>query len=149
MSASSAYKDVVWQFLRDSFTEKGQANVYSIPTNINAYKALVKKAMTPEYKKDANGNFILDEDGNRIEVSRGGYGTANGQTVEFYSLSQEQADELWTALTSATAVNDYSENSIFDIVSEQSQAFFAGQKSAEDVAKLVQSKANIYVNEQR
>lgn len=149
MSASSAYKDVVWQFLRDSFTEKGQANVYSIPTNINAYKALVKKAMTPEYKKDADGNFILDEDGNRIEVSRGGYGTANGQTVEFYSLSQEQADELWTALTSATAVNDYSENSIFDIVSEQSQAFFAGQKSAEDVAKLVQSKANIYVNEQR
>ena len=93
----------------------------------------MKKAMTPEYKKDADGNFILDEDGNRMKVSRGGYGTANGQTVEFYSLSQKQADELWTALTSATAVNDYSENSIFDIVSEQSQAFFAGQKSAEDV----------------
>ena len=39
--------------------------------------------------------------------------------------------------------------SILDIVTEQAQAYFAGQKSADEVAKLVQSKANIYVNEQR
>ena len=41
------------------------------------------------------------------------------------------------------------DSSIYDIVAEQSAAFFAGQKSAEEVAKLVQSKANIFVNEQR
>ena len=38
---------------------------------------------------------------------------------------------------------------ILNIVKEQAQAYFAGQKSAEEVARLVQSKANIYVNEQR
>ena len=32
---------------------------------------------------------------------------------------------------------------------EQAEAFFQGQKTAEAVAKLTQSKANIYVNEQR
>ena len=42
-----------------------------------------------------------------------------------------------------------SNDSIYNIVSEQAQAFFAGQKSAEEVARLIQSKANIYVNEQR
>ena len=43
---------------------------------------------------------------------------------------------------------DY-DQSIIDIVKEEAAAYFAGQKSAEDVAKLVQSKANIYINEQR
>ena len=38
---------------------------------------------------------------------------------------------------------------IFEIVSEEAAAFFQGQKTAEDVAKLIQSKANIFVNEQR
>ena len=39
--------------------------------------------------------------------------------------------------------------SIADIVTEQAAAYFSGQKSAEEVAKLIQSKANIYINEQR
>lgn len=149
MSSKSEHKDAVWQFLRTFFTEDGQKNIYSIPTNINVYNKNLKEAMTPQYEKNADGSYKLDEDGNKIEVSRGGYGTASGKTVEFYSLSQEQADKLWNILTSTTALYDFSSNSIFEIVSEQSQAYFAGQKSVDEVAKLVQSKANIYVNEQR
>ena len=56
---------------------------------------------------------------------------------------------LYAVITSTSALYDFSSDSIFDIVREQSQAYFSGQKTAEDVAKLVQSKANIYVNEQR
>ena len=41
------------------------------------------------------------------------------------------------------------DTSIYDIVKEQAQAFFADQKSIDEVARLIQSKANIYVNEQR
>ena len=36
-----------------------------------------------------------------------------------------------------------------DIISEQADAFLSGQKTAEEVAKLVQGKMMIYVNEQR
>ena len=53
-------------------------------------------------------------------------------------------------LTSADTLIEYgAEDSILEIVREQSEAFFAGQKSAAEVARLVQSKATIYVNEQR
>ena len=41
------------------------------------------------------------------------------------------------------------DDSIYNIVSEQAQAYFSGQKSARDVANLIQSKVTIYVNEQR
>ena len=35
------------------------------------------------------------------------------------------------------------------IITEGAQAFFEGQKSAEECARLIQSKVNIYVNEQK
>ena len=43
---------------------------------------------------------------------------------------------------------DYDE-SIISIVTEQAAAYFSGQKSAQEVAKLIQSKASIYINEQK
>ena len=51
-------------------------------------------------------------------------------------------------ILTTTKVADY-DQAILDIVTEQAAPYFAGQKTAEEVAKLVQSKANIYVNEQR
>ena len=68
--------------------------------------------------------------------------------VEIYAMTQEQADKLMELIESTDKVANY-DSSIYDIVTEQAAAFFAGQKSAEEVAKLVQSKANIFVNEQR
>ena len=36
-----------------------------------------------------------------------------------------------------------------NIIQSECEAFFAGQKTAEDVGKLLQSKLTIYINEQR
>ena len=104
--------------------------------------------MTPQYQTDANGKVVLDAAGAKIVVSHGGMGLADGTTYDFYALTQEQADKLMELINTTTKLADYS-SSIFDIVKEQAQAFFAGQKTVDEVAKLIQSKANIFVNEQR
>lgn len=148
MSANCANKDAAWEFLRMFYTEDYQKNIGGLPTNLNVYNEKLKKAMTPQYQQDAEGNFLLDENGEKIPISTGGMGMPDGSVVEFYALTQEQADRLGDLINSTTRLADYN-SSVFDIVKEQAQAFFAGQKSAEDVAKLIQSKANIYVNEQR
>ncbi|MGI5976709.1 MAG: ABC transporter substrate-binding protein [Candidatus Limivicinus sp.] len=150
ISSQSDHKDEAWSFLRQLFSEDGQME-YGLPVNKNAFNDKLQEAMTPEYEKDADGNYVLDENGEKIEISRGGMaavGTSAGGVVEFYAVTQEQADELMDVITSTTNVGSYNE-SIFDIVKEQAQAFFEGQKSAQEVAKLIQSKVNIYVNEQR
>lgn len=36
---------------------------------------------------------------------------------------------------------------ILSIIGEEANAFFSGQKTAEDVAKLIQNKATTYLNE--
>ena len=57
-------------------------------------------------------------------------------------------EKVVALIEGTTRVANY-DTTITDIVKEDCEAYFSGQKSAEDVAKLIQSKVNIYVNEQR
>lgn len=147
MSSSCQNKEAAWEFLRGFLTEDYQINGYSLPTNKNAFEKQLAKAMEVEYMQDANGNYLLDENGDRIPQSRGM--VSDGlTTTEIYATTPRQAEQLREAITSATKMIDY-DTSILDIVTEEAAAYFAGQKSAEEVAKLIQSKANLYINEQK
>ena len=148
MSKTCADKEAAWEFFRSMLTESGQASQYNIPSNRNVFNKQLEDFMTPRYRKDANGNILLDENGEKIEESRGGWIDGSGVEHNIYAMTQEQADEVLSIIETCTKVASY-DTSIYDIVNEQAQAFFADQKSIDEVARLIQSKANIYVNEQR
>ena len=71
-----------------------------------------------------------------------------GGGAEIYALTQEQGDEVM-ALVEGTDRIWNSDSAIMDTITAEAEAYFAGQKTAQEVAKLVQSKLTIYVNEQR
>ena len=148
ISKSCANKDAAWEFVRSMLTEEGQASVWDIPTNRNVYQAKLKELMTVEYIKDADGNIRLDENGEKIPMARGAWYDENGEEHSVYALSQEQADTIMQVIETCDRVMNY-DGAIADIVNEQVQAFFEGQKSVDEVCRLIQSKANLYVNEQR
>ena len=148
MSSACSNKEAAWEFLRTILSEDYQRGLYTLPVMKKVFDEKLQEAMTPQYEKDENGNFKLDENGERIEIPRGGVGFGDGSTYDIYALTQEQADKLIELIDTTTKVMD-TNDAIFNIVQEQAAAYFAGQKSAEEVARLVQSKANIYVNEQR
>ena len=50
-------------------------------------------------------------------------------------------------INSAERTASYDE-SIMEIIRDEAAAFFAGQKSAKETAAVIQSRVNIYVNEQ-
>ena len=154
ISAKCAYKDAAWQFLRLLFSKDYQSGVTafgSFPTNKDLFQEKLTQAMTPEYMKDENGNYLLDENGERIEQPRNsgfGFGFGFGGGAEIYALTQEQGDEVM-ALVEGTDRVWNSDSAIMDTITAEAEAYFAGQKTAQEVAKLVQSKLTIYVNEQR
>ena len=120
-----------------------------MPSRVDVFEQKAKDAMTVMYQKNAEGNYILDENGEKIPVARASLWDAKEKkTRDIYALEPEQVDQIRSLIESTTKVADYNQE-ILSIVSEQAAPYFAGQKSAEEVAKLVQSKANIYVNEQR
>ena len=147
-------KEAAWQFVRLLFSRDYQNTVTSFgsfPTNKDLFMEKLTDAMTPEYEKDEDGNYLLDENGQRIEVPKNngfGFGFGFGGGQEIYALTQEQGDEV-LALVEGTDRVWNAHADIWDVISAESEAYFAGQKSAQEVAKLIQSKLTIFVNEQR
>ncbi len=148
MSSRCIDKAAGWAFLRTVLGEEYQRDIWGLPVNRIAFDAKLEEAMTPQYQMDADGNYVLDENGERIQISRGGIGMADGSVYYFYALTREQADKLLDVINSTTRVMN-SNDSLLKLILEAAQPFFAGQKSAEEVARLTQSKVKLYVNEQR
>ena len=150
MSSKTPYKDACWQFLRGFLTKDYQENnVFSLPSRLDVFDAEAEEAATVQYQKNADGQFLLDDNGEKIPVVRSTIWNKDTQkTEEIYALTEEQVQQIRELILTTTKVADY-DQAILDIVKEQAAPFFAGQKTAEEVARLVQSKANIYVNEQR
>lgn len=148
ITSACADKDGAWQFLSMILSEDYQLNMDSFPVNKAAFDTLLEEAQEIKYERDANGNYKLDENGERIREVIGAY-TDGTNTYDIYSgISKEYAEDIKALVASTTKVPDF-DQSVIDIVTEEAQAYFAGQKSLDEVARLIQSKANIYVNEQR
>ena len=108
--------------------------------------------MEVEYEKDAQGRYLLDANGQRIPASKGGMSLSVGggavMDFELWAMTREQADKLTELVETTTRAADRN-SALFGIIRTESEAYFAGQKSAEEVARLVQSKASLYLSEQR
>ena len=140
MSSKCVDKEGAWQFMRLQLTEDYQSkNMYwNYPTNKAVFNQRLEEAMRQEY--------YVDENGERKPVSRGSWGW-DGLTVEIYALTQEEADMIMELINSTERTADYDDN-IMQIIIDEAAGFFAGQKSARDTAAVIQSRVNIYVNEQ-
>lgn len=93
-------------------------------------------------------HILLDENGEKKRLVVGM--TYDGTTYRniYSGLSKETADAIVDLVNNASKRANF-DPSISDIVLDGAQAYFAGQKSLDETAKLIQSKAAIYVNEQR
>ena len=141
ISSTCAHKDAAWSFVRTFLTEAYQesGDVWSFPTNRKAFESRLADAMKKTY--------TTNEKGEQVEASKGGFGM-EGLSVEIYALTQAQADQI-TALINSVDRSFSMDTAITDIIKDEAAAYFSGSRSAEDAAKNVQSRVNLYVNEQR
>ena len=148
MSASCADKEAGWEFLRTLLLDDYQETVYSLPVVRRVFDERLAEAMEIDYQKDDRGNYVLNASGEKIPIPRASYSTGDGASQDFYALTQEQADKLLELIGTTERVIEEN-NGILAIVRQGAAAYFAGQKRPEEVARLVQSRINIYVNEHR
>ena len=62
--------------------------------------------------------------------------------------TQQEADELKEKLYGFTQIYKRDET-LLNIIKEEAAPYFAGKKTAKDVAGIIQSRVQIYVNENR
>lgn len=132
MSSKCENKEGAWEFMRMMLTEEYQENYgWAMPTNAN----MLKKKMDAAMSEESDHSYGI------------GFGDGNEITVDG-RLTQEDVDELYALIDSANGTYSYDE-AVLNIINEEAAVFFGGQRSAEETAKNIQSRMNIYVNEQR
>ena len=124
----------------------------NLSTNKSDFDKMVAQAMKKEYQLDEDGNQVLDENGQPIEVPKYTYymGSGNGEATEVnvYATTQEQYDRFMALYNAIDSISNYDEN-IYKIVNEVAGGYFNGDKTVQDTAKQIQDRVTLYVNEQR
>lgn len=137
ISALSKNQDVAWKFVKSFLTEEYQESLdYDFPVRISSLQKLEERAWEKPYTIDENGNKQEYED----------YFYVNGMDVPVVPLTKEETGEFVEYLKSLDKLCIYNED-LNNIITEETESYFAGQKSAEEVAGIIQSRAKIYVSE--
>ena len=137
INAASQEKDACWSFVRRFLLDDYQNSIEMYwPISIASLDQLANKAMEPLYYEDENGNQVEDH----IIVNIG------GEDIALPRISDTEIDQMYSFLKDLDSEAYYDVN-VENIIAEEAAAYFAGQKSAEDAAGVIQSRVQIYINE--
>lgn len=136
ISESSSYKDVAWEFLRYYLTDEYQNEIsYGLPIQKKRFMEMAQEATEKP--------FWIDSEGNKVEYDENFW--MNGEQIILPPMSQEQVDAV-VALISSITKHPYVNQEVLNLINEDMGAYFSGDKSAEDVAALIQNRVQLYVD---
>ena len=136
ISSSSKYKDVAWEFLREFYTEDYQ-------DEMNIYGFSIRQDKLDEaFEEIKNSEVEVAEDGTKY-ISETYY---NEVPIYIPPMTDEDVKNIQNLIDSADTLANADEE-VFSLITEEAEAFFKGQKSAKEVAEVIQSRVSIYVKE--
>ncbi len=140
ISAKSKNQDGAWEFVRGYLLSEYQDTVsYAWPLRLDRLEEMKADAKQKPYWEDPTT-------GEREEYEDTYY--INGEELTLPIMSDEEIQYVTDFLTSVSEVAVY-DTALQTIVVEEAAAYFSGQKSAKEVAGVIQSRASIYVSENR
>lgn len=107
---------------------------------------VLKSAFLDKAQEATQRPYWTDENGNREYYDD--TWTVNGETVILEPFTQEEVDRICQFIYTVDRTAYYNEE-IINIIKEEAEAFFADQKSVQEVVDIIQSRAQIYVDENR
>jgi len=130
MNANSKNKRTAWEFIKFLLSDEMQSslNIISLPVNNNARAENMKLEVVEEL-------FVPVEEREAKEL-----------TPEQQAILDEYAGYIEDYSNQINAVT-LTDSKIMSIVTEETNLFFIGEKSAEEAASSIQSKVSLYLNE--
>lgn len=138
INTRSKVKEGAWEFLRTFLMEDYQKNGMHMvfPVLHSVLDEQFEEAVTPEYG---------EENGVQTEMPKTSVIYGDWET-EIYAATKEQVEEIKALIELADGVYSYPQE-IAAIIDEEAAPFFDGKKSAKEAADIIQSRVQIYVNE--
>lgn len=130
-----------WEFLKYFLSEEYQTSdefYYSLPVLKSALEAKLEEAQERPYWEWEDGTKEYYDDTWWI----------GDQEIILEPMTEAEAQELYDFISSVNKPYSYDE-ALMNIITEEVAPYFEGHKSAEEVVTIIQSRAQVYVNENR
>ena len=146
ISSKSSNKEGAFEFVKMLLSEDFQTEIDNgvsgnkgLPVLKTAFEAMGETAKEPFARKNESGEWEpVDPEFNVYEIG--------GKQFTYKEITQEHLDYLKGVAKSATELR-FKEAKILNLINEEAAAYFAGQKSVDDVTNIIQSRVSIYVKE--
>ena len=146
ISSKSKEKEGAFEFVKMLISEDFQTQVDNgtsgnsgLPILKSAFEAMAETSKQPYSVKDASGAIVpVDPEQNTYEFG--------GKQYTYQEITDEHLEYLKNVAKSADHVL-YKEDKILNLINEEAAPYFAGQKSVDEVTKIINSRVDIYVKE--
>lgn len=142
ISATSRAKDEAWEIIKFFMTDE--------EINSNTYNFSINKKINEENYKTAEDNYYYyDNSDDDFEWEREyGYSEEYINYLKQSNQKYDQAavDEVKSIVEGAGEVQR-TDTDLVEIINEELSTFFAGTRSAEETARIIASRASIYISE--
>jgi len=146
VSEQSQNKAAAWEFLKFLLSDNIQSKSknmsygqYEIPILVSAYEKMIEKGV--ENYNDGNSLQVISQsqlDLNQIEES---------EPKSYTSVEMESICSNYRELVSSAKGYMNIENEVLNIIIEESASYFRDAKSVQEVAELIQNRAQTYISE--
>lgn len=144
ISSKSKNKDVAWEFIKqfyipeDSEERNFSSYAFGFPIIQSELDKKLEDAKTPDTYTDENGNEQVSEN----------VWTIGDVEVKVGVASDDDIKAIKDIINSIDGRNTY-DVKIGEMITEEAEAFFKGQKTAKEVADIIQSRISMYVKENK
>lgn len=139
--SKSENKEGAWAFIENFLSQEDTGrNQMGFPTRKSRLDAMIEDATKIEYILDENGNPVIL--GNTQTTS-----SSDGWSYTYHTATQEEVDMILNLLDGAALTTYGGQDEITDIITQETEAYFCGQKTVEEVSDIIQNRISVYVNE--
>ena len=124
-----------------SVDENGSANSsYRFPVKTSMVEKKKENDLLPEFwvYTDENGEELREEYGNTMWLGE--------SEIELRKSTDADVDEVYRAIKGAKTAF-LSKEALVDIINQEAEGFYSGEKSVDEVADIINSRVQIYVSE--
>ena len=146
ITSKASRKEGAGEFLESYLLQDSGRYSFGFPSRKSKLDEMAKKAVTIEYWTDENGQPVLDENGDPIEIGVGGsIGYQDGWSYTYRKATQEEVDLILQLIDNAKPIS-LGIMQVLDIIDEEAAGYFEGQKTVDEVVNVIQNRVQLYVD---
>lgn len=145
--------DAAREFFGDWLKAGDAWSKYYFPITKRGFEEVISRAKEATYQKDADGNLVLDENGNPVEEGQH-YGLIDSYAgyeiwYDVFALTDAQEGMLRKAVDTCVNHSNGEDSIIRKIILEEAKPYFAGQVGLDATVDKIQGRVQLILNEDR